>query len=244
MTKVIKGEFEKPESQKINDDSFTFNTSFEFFHEEFNRMSRMDDDLFTYEVEISRLANIPCDLNKEDDSKQQMTHGSGDDMEYDPSNARGDDEVELTDKESSNSDDEDEGAQIFRIDTNDNKLKEEALKNKAIVEGIIDEDDESSNEVWRRWDNFENTNHDHAEREYEMEHENEEICELFDDQEWPVCNIRRFKMNKYSFSNDEEYVSIKENEYDDLTSTNEDACLTYQEIFRRKDKGWMVTRAE
>ncbi|GJY52146.1 hypothetical protein Tco_0442993 [Tanacetum coccineum] len=44
-------------------------------------MSRMGDGLFTYEVEISRLANIPCDLNEEDDSKQQMTHGSGEDME-------------------------------------------------------------------------------------------------------------------------------------------------------------------
>ncbi|GJT14533.1 hypothetical protein Tco_0861575 [Tanacetum coccineum] len=49
-------------------------------------MSRIGDDLFTYEVEISGLANIPCDLNEEDNSKQQMTHRSGEDMEYDPSN--------------------------------------------------------------------------------------------------------------------------------------------------------------
>ncbi|GKA34562.1 hypothetical protein Tco_0720991 [Tanacetum coccineum] len=118
MTKVIKEEFEKLESLKISDDSFTCNTSLEIFHNEFNRMSRMDDDLFTYEVEIPRLASIPCDLNKEDDSEQQMTHGSDVDMEYDPSNTRGDDEVELTNKESSDSDDEDEVAEIFRIDTN------------------------------------------------------------------------------------------------------------------------------
>ncbi|GJU93065.1 hypothetical protein Tco_1317821 [Tanacetum coccineum] len=104
MMKVIKEEFEKLESLKIGDDSFAF-------HKEFNRMSIMDDDLFTYEIEISGLANIPCDLNEEDDSEQQMTHGSGDDME-------GDDEVELTDEESSDSDDEDEVAEIFRIDTN------------------------------------------------------------------------------------------------------------------------------
>ncbi|GKD62185.1 hypothetical protein Tco_1299694 [Tanacetum coccineum] len=32
------------------------------------------------------------------------------------------------------------------------KLKEEALKNKAIMDGMIDEDDESSNEGWKRWD--------------------------------------------------------------------------------------------
>ncbi|GKG11830.1 hypothetical protein Tco_0346067, partial [Tanacetum coccineum] len=58
-----------------------------------------------------------------------------------------------------------------------------------------------------------------------------------------VCNIRRFEMIKYSFGQDEEYVSIKEDEYEDLTSTSEDACRAYQEIFRMMEKGWMVTRA-
>ncbi|GJZ67900.1 hypothetical protein Tco_0631140 [Tanacetum coccineum] len=89
-------------------------------------MNRMDDDLFTYEIEIPGLDIIPCDLNEEDDSKQQMTPGSDVDMEYYLSNnalwiywTRGDDEVELTDKESSNfDDDDDEVAEIFRIDTN------------------------------------------------------------------------------------------------------------------------------
>ncbi|GKC03539.1 hypothetical protein Tco_0995149, partial [Tanacetum coccineum] len=115
-------------------------------------MSRMDDDLFTYKVEISGLANILCDLNEEDDLEQQMTHGSNDGLEYDPSNveftewlaskfynhgtmdwytknalwiywARGDDEVELFDKESSDPNDENlidenEVAEIFRIETN------------------------------------------------------------------------------------------------------------------------------
>ncbi|GJW80251.1 hypothetical protein Tco_0144226 [Tanacetum coccineum] len=247
MTKVINGEFEKLESLKINDVSLTFNTSLETFHEEFNWISIMDDDLFTYE-------------------------------------ARGDDEVELTDKESPDSDKEDEVAEIFRIKTNvhektwtdngvwqeptpvehycepfsykngcsewptcswrddgycnggnlpgayivgnalryqdfewyealeDGKLKEEALKNKAIMEGIIeDEDDESY----------------------------EERCELFDDQERPVFNIRRFEMIKYSFGQEEEYVSVKEKEYDDLTRTSKDACHTYQEIFLMMDEGWM-----
>nr|GEU85370.1 hypothetical protein [Tanacetum cinerariifolium] len=39
-----------------------------------------------------------------------------------------------------------------------------------------------------------------------------------------VLNIRRFEMVKNSFRDDEEYVAIKENEYEDLTSTSEDAC--------------------
>ncbi|GKB26066.1 hypothetical protein Tco_0865467 [Tanacetum coccineum] len=290
MTKVIKGEFEKLESVNISNVSLTCKTSLEIFNEEFIRMSRMKDDLFTYEVEIAEVTNIPCDLKKEDDSEQQMSHESDDDMEYDPSDvefteclaskffnyktmdhytmkalwiywARGDDEVELTDEESSDSDDEDEVAKIFRIETNtyeeykddwiyewnkdvpwvhekpwtdngvwkeptpvkhhcnpfnyksgcsewptcswkddgycnggnfpgayivgntlryqdlewydalkDSKLKEEALKNKAIMEGMIDEDEQSSNEGWRRWDDFDNTNHDNK-NENEMEHE-------------------------------------------------------------------------
>ncbi|GJU88211.1 hypothetical protein Tco_1300634 [Tanacetum coccineum] len=320
MKKVIKEEFEKPESLMINDVSLACNASLEIFNEEFNRMSRMDDDLFTYEVENFGITNIPCDLNQEDDSEQQMSHEVDDDMEYDPSDiywVRGDDEVVLTDEESSDSDREDEVAKIFRIETNvfdfetplckafkefnyllqidpdvltkniegfktyedykddwiyewnkdvpwvyekpwtekgawkeplhwrddgycnggnlpgayiirntlryqdfkwyealkDDKLKEEALKNKAIMEGIIKYgNDESSNE-------------------------DEERCEVFDDHERPVCNIRRFEMIKYSFGEDKEYVAVKENEYDDLMSTSEDACRAYQEIFRMMNEG-------
>ncbi|GJU76286.1 hypothetical protein Tco_1273356 [Tanacetum coccineum] len=55
-------------------------------------------------------------------------------------------------------------------------LKEEALKNKAIMKGIINEDDESSNEGWRRGDKFDNTNCDNEESKNEMEHEDEERC--------------------------------------------------------------------
>ncbi|GKD39881.1 hypothetical protein Tco_1260088 [Tanacetum coccineum] len=85
MTKVNEGEFEKLETLKINDVSLTCDTSLEIFHDEFNRLSNMDDDLFTYEVEIAGIANVPCDLNKDDDSEQQMSQESDDDMEYDPS---------------------------------------------------------------------------------------------------------------------------------------------------------------
>nr|GFC53932.1 hypothetical protein [Tanacetum cinerariifolium] len=58
----------------------------------------------------------------------------------------------------------------------DGKLTDEALNNKAIMEGIIeDDDDESCNEGY---------------------------------------NIRRFEMIKYSFGQDEEYLAVKEDEYD------------------------------
>ncbi|GKA66170.1 hypothetical protein Tco_0765978 [Tanacetum coccineum] len=65
------------------------------------------------------------------------------------------------------------------------------------------------------------------------EHENNDKHGLFDNQKRSVCKTRRFKIIKYSFSEDEEYVAIKEHEYDDLTSTSEEAC---QEIFHRMDE--------
>ncbi|GJS23959.1 hypothetical protein Tco_0452591 [Tanacetum coccineum] len=325
-------------------------------------MSRMDDDLFIYEVEV---ANIPCDSNKDDDSEQRMSHEADDDIGYDPSDIREDDEVEHTDKEFSDSDDE--LVEVFKIDTNifdfempmcktfkefnyllqidpdlltkdiegfktyeeykddwiyewniyvpwvdekpwtdtrvwtkptpvkhyckpfnykircsewptcswrndgycnggnlpgayivrnslyyqdyewyealeDSKLKEQDLRNKAIMEGLIS-DDESSNDGWKRWESHEITYHDHDEIKYENEthDERQELCEAH---ELPVFNIRRFKMIKYSFGQDKEYVAVKEDEYDDLAKTSNDACRAYQEIFRLMDEGWMVTRAE
>nr|GFC12917.1 hypothetical protein [Tanacetum cinerariifolium] len=84
-------EFEKLKDLKVQDVLFTCDTSLKVFNNEFNRMSRMDDDLFTYEVKV---ANISCDLNK----------------------IRGDDEVELTDEEFINN--EDDVAEVFRIDIN------------------------------------------------------------------------------------------------------------------------------
>ncbi|GJR48478.1 hypothetical protein Tco_1316581 [Tanacetum coccineum] len=210
MTKVIKGEFEKIKDVKVEDVSLTCDTPLEAFNNEVNRLSRMDDDLFTYEVEV---ANISCDSKIDDDSKHEVD----DDMGYDPSDVaftewlgskifnyktmdhytmkelwiywiRGDDDVELTDEESS--DDMDEVAEVFRIDTNlltkdiegfktyedykddwiyewnkdvpwdhelyealeDSKLKGEAIRNKAIMEGFIKEDDDGSRNEQERTD--------------------------------------------------------------------------------------------
>ncbi|GKA29307.1 hypothetical protein Tco_0715552 [Tanacetum coccineum] len=128
----------------------------------------------------------------------------------------------------------------------DSELKEEALRNKAIMEGLINEDVESNDEGWKSWDDFENTNGDRNEWEYENEHEDDERHELCGNEthELPVCNIRRFEMIKYSFGQDEEYVVVKENEYEDLTSTSEDACRAYQEIFRMMEEGWMDLAAK
>ncbi|GKB36033.1 hypothetical protein Tco_0880975 [Tanacetum coccineum] len=98
----------------------------------------------------------------------------------------------------------------------DSELKDKALRNKAIMEGLIDEDNESSN------------------------NEDKERCKLFDNHELPVCNIRKFEMIKYSFRDDDEYVAVKEDEYDELTNTSKEAIHAYRVIFRMMDEGWMV----
>ncbi|GJR92962.1 hypothetical protein Tco_1075232 [Tanacetum coccineum] len=300
MTKVIKGELEKIEDVKVEDVSLTCDTSPEVFNNEVNRLSGMDDDLCTYEVEV---ANILCDSKMDYD----LEHEADDDMGYDPSDVaftkwlgskffnyktmdhytmkelwiywnRGDDEVELIDEEYS--DDKDEVAETYLLRKlrdsrpmkitrmigsmnetrtyhgsmrghgltldwkddgycnggnlpgtyiignqlhyqeyewyealKDSELKDEALRNKAIMQGFIKEDD----------------------------NESQELCEVH---ELSMCIIRRYIMIKYSFNNDKEYVAVKEEEYDDLTITREQACRAYQEIFRIMDEGWMVTRAE
>nr|GFC72217.1 hypothetical protein [Tanacetum cinerariifolium] len=58
MTKVIKGELKIIKDVKVEDVSLTYDTPLEVFNNEVSRLCRMDDDLFTYEVEV---ANIPCD---------------------------------------------------------------------------------------------------------------------------------------------------------------------------------------
>ncbi|GKB02287.1 hypothetical protein Tco_0830376 [Tanacetum coccineum] len=193
MKKVIKEELEKLRFLKINDDSFSCNTPLGTLCDEFNRLSGIDDDLFTDEVVIPELASIPLRLmditveqwldliyrdhktvvvkiknevvsnwlvrsyKKQFDEfmeikKQWMKLGLDADMKYDPSNVefaewlaskfynhktmdrytknalwiywtKGDDEVELTNEESSDPDDENliegnEVAEIFRIETN------------------------------------------------------------------------------------------------------------------------------
>ncbi|GJY40551.1 hypothetical protein Tco_0427821 [Tanacetum coccineum] len=294
--KGYQGEFEKIKDVKSKMFRLIYGTSLEVFNNKVSRLCRMDDD---------------------------SKHEADDDMGYDPSDVaftkclgskifnykkmdhytmkalwiywiKGDDEVELTNEEYS--DNEDEVAKVFRIDTNlfdfetpmskefkelnyllqidpdlltkdiegfktyedykndwiyewnkdvpwfdekswtntgvwtkptpvkhtckpvnyktryyewyealeESELKDDALRNKAIMERFIKDDNDES----------------HI--------ENEELCEVH---KLPVCNIRRYMKIKYSFNNDEEYVVVKEDEYDDPTITREEACRAYQEIF-------------
>ncbi|GJT96320.1 integrase, catalytic region, zinc finger, CCHC-type containing protein [Tanacetum coccineum] len=102
------------------------------------------------------------------------------------------------------------------------------------MEGFIKDDDESSYKQMRRRDIY--TNYDDTYKTNHDDNEREELCEVH---EPLVCTIQRFEMIKYSFGQGEEYVAIKEDEYDNLARTSNNACRTYQEIFRMMDEGWM-----
>ncbi|GKD74874.1 hypothetical protein Tco_1333156 [Tanacetum coccineum] len=93
------------------------------------------------------------------------------------------------------------------------------------MNGVINND-----ESWNIY-----TNYDDA---YEINHEdngNKELCEIH---EPPVCNIRKYMMIKYSFNDDEEYVAVKEDEYDYLIMTRRDV---YQEVREAEEKSNLKT---
>ncbi|GJR13559.1 hypothetical protein Tco_0796211 [Tanacetum coccineum] len=48
------------------------------------------------------------------------------------------------------------------------------------------------------------------------------------------CKVRRFEMMKYSFNDDEEYITIKESEY---LNHSKDSLDAYQELLRLIDDG-------
>ncbi|GJT92259.1 hypothetical protein Tco_1081104 [Tanacetum coccineum] len=64
--KVIKEESEGLGLPKINDDLFTYDTPLGTDFDEFNLLSGMDDDLFTYKVKIPGLFifHVPCNSYK------------------------------------------------------------------------------------------------------------------------------------------------------------------------------------
>ncbi|GJS45267.1 hypothetical protein Tco_0595388 [Tanacetum coccineum] len=54
MTKVMKEEFEKLELFEINENLFTYDTQLGMIFKEFNRLSRINDALFTWEIEVPK----------------------------------------------------------------------------------------------------------------------------------------------------------------------------------------------
>ncbi|GJT56847.1 hypothetical protein Tco_0991901 [Tanacetum coccineum] len=293
---------------------------------EVSRLCGMDNDLFTYEVEV---ANIPCNSKMDDDSMDDADY----DMGYDPSDAafiewlrsknlnyktmdhytmktlwiyriRGDDEVELTDEESS--DDEDEVVEVLRIDTNLFNFETPMCKAfkgfnyilqidpdllTKYIEGFKTYDDYKNDWIyeWNKgipWVNeklWTNTGvwtkptpvkHTCKPFNYKIGYsewptcswkddgycneanywnctygnnsiiritsgnERKELCEVH---EPPICNIRKYMMIKYSFNNDEEYVAVKQDEYNDLTITRKEACQRNRYLSDMDGMGWWTS---
>ncbi|GJW22852.1 hypothetical protein Tco_0033474 [Tanacetum coccineum] len=55
------------------------------------------------------------------------------------------------------------------------------------------------------------------------------------------CKIKRFEMMKYSFGDDEDYITIKESEY---LNHSKDSLDAYRELLRLIDEGWVVTTTD
>ncbi|GJZ51228.1 hypothetical protein Tco_0605743 [Tanacetum coccineum] len=93
------------------------------------------------------------------------------------------------------------------------------------MEGLIS-DDESCNDCWKRWKSHKIYYHNYDKGEYvnETHEEGHELCSI-ETHRVPVCQIKRYKMIKYSFNDEEEYVAVEEDEYDDLTITSKEATL-------------------
>ncbi|GJT03112.1 hypothetical protein Tco_0824281 [Tanacetum coccineum] len=114
----------------------------------------------------------------------------------------------------------------------DGKLKDEALKQKAIYERSWGDTTQGKPNDDHGIDNFDNDlvwdNAPYHANEEEEQYE-EDRCELLGNprQEPPVCKIGRFKVIKYSFRPGEKYIAIKECEHDDWTRTTESACHAY-----------------
>ncbi|GJZ53763.1 hypothetical protein Tco_0608648 [Tanacetum coccineum] len=167
---------------------------------------------------------------------------------------RGNDEVEHTDDESS--DNEDEVAEVFRIDTNifdyetplclafkefNYLLKVDPdLLTKDIM-GFKTYEDYKHDWIyeWNKnvpWDGY--CNGGNLPGAYvignSLHYQDLEWYEALEDSELKEEALRNKAIN----------MGRIHHEYDDLARTSEDACRAYQEIFRMMDEGWMVTRAE
>ncbi|GJS32511.1 hypothetical protein Tco_0530893 [Tanacetum coccineum] len=70
-----------------------------------------------------------------------------------------------------------------------------------------------------------------------QDNQGHEECRDDPTHEQSICKIKRFKMMKYSFNADEEYIAIKEFEY---LSHAKDNLNAYRELLRIIDKGWVM----
>ncbi|GJY72911.1 hypothetical protein Tco_0477342 [Tanacetum coccineum] len=185
----------------------------------------MDNDLFTYEVEV---ANIPCDSKIDNDSEQK----ADDDME--------------------SSDDEDDIAEVFRIDTNifdyETPLCSAFKEFNYLLE--VDPDLLTKDIIgFKTYEDYKRLDPRNVEQGHTMTRGNVSngqhvIGRMMDTVMEKIYPELTLLETNFIIRITSEYVAVKEDEYDDLTVTRKEACRAYQEIFQIMDEGWMVTIAE
>ncbi|GJR81070.1 hypothetical protein Tco_0151855 [Tanacetum coccineum] len=216
----------------------------------------------------------PNRLIRHNDSEQE----ADDDMGYDSSDIKGDDKVELTDEESS--DDEDDIAKVFRIDTNIFNYETPVCSAFKEFNYILEVDPDLLTKDIIGFKTYEDYKDDWI---YEWNKDVPWVDEkpwtdagddgyynggnlpgayiignqlYYQDYEWyealEDCKLKEEALRNKAImegsikedDDESQYVAIKEDEYDDLTITRKEACRAYQEIFQIMNEGWMVTRAE
>ncbi|GKC40257.1 hypothetical protein Tco_1052641 [Tanacetum coccineum] len=149
----------------------------------------------------------------------------------------------------------------------DGDLKEETLKEKAIIEGswghkhtkvtMNDDTIRTSQKCLGKQEPIKDDDsgylgdylvHDDAPFVINEEDElyKERRCKLLEiPYERPLmCNSEKFELIKYSLGPEEEYMAIKENKYNVWIKTEENMSLVYQDLFDKKNEGWTMTRTK
>ncbi|GJZ52699.1 hypothetical protein Tco_0607584 [Tanacetum coccineum] len=164
MTKVIKGEFEKIKDIKVEDVSLTCDTQVEVFNNEVNRLSKMDDDS-EHEADDD-MGYDPSDIIRDDEV--ELTDEQSDNEDEIAEDIIGfktyedykDDWIYEWNKDVPWVDEKpwsNTGDYEWYEAMKDSELKDEALRNKAIMEGLINEDDDESRyKQKRQWNMFKN----------------------------------------------------------------------------------------
>nr|GEX95456.1 hypothetical protein [Tanacetum cinerariifolium] len=167
-----------------------------------------------------------------------------------------------------------EGNSIFYEDyewyntIEDSELKDEALINKGLLEESMNVERESSDDAcetkakqgcFDKHNLMEDDDDDIGDLEVYLirkdppyyvnkddERSKERRCKLLEIPyvKPPTCKSEKFKVVKYSFGPVEEYLAIKEFKYHIWVRTEENVSQFYQDIFRKKDEGWSVTRTK
>ncbi|GKD14221.1 hypothetical protein Tco_1198628 [Tanacetum coccineum] len=58
------------------------------------------------------------------------------------------------------------------------------------------------------------------------------------------CKAEKFEAIQYSLGPNEEYIAIRSYEYDIWERNEDNLSIIYQDIFKKKDEGWKVTRTK